>query len=276
MSSTIGIVTIGQAPDFFSGRYFREILTAGSQSAVERGCLVKIIPLSHQQAADPTVARALLTAEGADALMAVAPTEGLLPALTEIFRSRPGIIISPPRLDTPLSYVASDNYGATRQLVDHLAGHGHSRILLIHPTILSGDYLERVRGYRDAAAALDLAALVDGVDHPASAEQMERWLSAHTPDAIIAPADPEAQNMYAALRRLGKSVPTDVALVGFDDEDFAAEMAPPLTTVLQPIPEMSRRATQYLADLLSGVERKVYHAVLANRLVVRESCGAHQ
>lgn len=275
MASTIGIVTIGQAPDFFSARYFSEILTAASQAAVERMCQMKLIPLSHEQAASPDTARALLTAQGVDALLVVAPTEGMLPSLGEVFRSRPGIIISPPHLDIPLSYVASDNYGATRQLVEHLAGHGYRRILLLHPDILSGDYHERTRGYEAAVRALDLVRLVDGLFHPATVDQMTRWLAVHTPEAIIAPSDPEAQAMLVALRRLGKRVPQDVALVGFDDEDFAAEMEPPLTTVAQPIPEMTRRATQYLADRLAGVERHVYHAVLANHLVVRESCGSH-
>jgi DNA-binding LacI/PurR family transcriptional regulator len=275
MASTIGIVTIGQAPDFFSGRYFREILTAASESAVQQGCQMKIIPLSHEQAANPATARAMLTAEGIDALVVVAPTEGMLDALGAIFRSRPGIIISPPHLDTTLSYVASDNYGATRQLVEHLAGHGYQRILLLRPDILSGDYHERTRGYEAAAAALGLVPLVDGLFHPATVEQVSRWLAVYTPEAIIAPSDPEAQAMLACIRRLGRRVPQDVALVGFDDEDFAAEMDPPLTTVAQPIAEMARRATQYLADHLAGVERHVYHAVLSNRLVVRASCGAH-
>lgn len=275
MTSTIGIVTIGQAPDFFSARYFSEILTAASQAAVERACQVKIIQLSHAQAASPDTARAMLTAQSIDALLVVAPTEGMLPSLGEVFRSRPGVIISPPQLDTPLSYVASDNYGATRQLVEHLASHGYKRILLLRPDILSGDYHERTRGYEAAVRALDMVRLVDGLFHPASLDQMERWLAAHAPEAIIAPSDPEAQAMLMALKRLGRRVPQDVALVGFDDEDFAAEMDPPLTTVAQPIVEMARRATQYLADRLAGVERHVYHAVLANRLVVRGSCGPH-
>ncbi|HWQ15122.1 MAG TPA: substrate-binding domain-containing protein [Roseiflexaceae bacterium] len=274
MAATIGIVSIGQEPAFFAARYFREILTAAGQSAVERGNQVKIISLSHEQCASPGAARALLASQGIGALLVVAPSEALLAALGEIFSATPGIIISPPRLDIPLSYVASDNFGATRQLVEHLAVHGRRRILLLRPDILTGDYWERTRGYEAGATAYDLPRLVDALPHPITPELVERLLATHTPDALIAPGDDDALPLLGVLKRLGRRVPEDIALVGFDDEEFAAETNPPLTTVAQPIAEMARRATLYLSDRLAGVERHVYHTVLSNRLVVRESCGA--
>jgi LacI family repressor for deo operon, udp, cdd, tsx, nupC, and nupG len=71
-------------------------------------------------------------------------------------------------------------------------------------------------------------------------------------------------------------VPADIALVGFDDEDFAADTYPALTTVSQPLSQMARNATNYLLDRLAGEDRGIYQEVLPNRLVVRESCGANQ
>ncbi|MFO7167272.1 MAG: substrate-binding domain-containing protein [Chloroflexota bacterium] len=276
MASTIGIVSIGQEQSFFAGRYFREIVTSVGRTAVERGCQVKIIPLSHAQATSPETTRGVLAAQGIDALLVVAPSEALMAALGEIFHEMPGIIISPPSLDIPLSYVASDNYGATRQLVDHLAGHGYSRILLLQPDILTGDYWERARGYEVATRTLGLPHLVDSIPAQISAERLQEILAARMPDAIIAPSDPEAAELIGLLRKLGRRVPQDVALVGFDDEEFASETNPPLTTVAQPIAEMAQRATTYLADRLDGVDRRIYHAVLSNRLVVRASCGSHK
>jgi LacI family transcriptional regulator len=275
MAATIGIVSIGQAQSFFAERYFREILTAASRTALERGCQLKLIPLSHQQAASLDSAREVLAAQGIEALLVVAPSEALLAALGAIFATTPGMIISPPRLDINLSYVASDNYGATRQLVDHLGGHGRRRILLLRPDILTGDYWERTRGYEVAARMLELPALVASLQQPTTADQLRALLDAHRPDALIAPSDAEALRLITLLNQLGLRVPQDVALVGFDDEDAAADATPPLTTVAQPLDEMARRATLYLADRLAGLDRHVYHAVLSNRLVVRESCGAH-
>ena len=93
---------------------------------------------------------------------------------------------------------------------------------------------------------------------------------------MIAPSDNDALSLLSRLQRRGLRIPNDLALVGFDDEDFAADTFPALTTVSQPLGEMAHRATQYLLDRLAGVERGVYHEVLPNRLVVRESCGARR
>ena len=94
------------------------------------------------------------------------------------------------------------------------------------------------------------------------------------PDALIAADDQDALALLSRLQRRGLRVPEDIALVGFDDEDFAAETFPSLTTVSQPLSEMARRAALYLLARLAGVERDLYQHVLPNRLVVRESSGA--
>jgi DNA-binding LacI/PurR family transcriptional regulator len=275
MASTIGIVSIGQVPLFFTGRYFREILAGAGEAAVARGCQMKLLPLGHDQAASTASARAALLTQGVDALLVVAPSEALLAALGELFNSVPGIVVSPPRLDIPHSYVASDNFVITRRLVEHLADHGRHRVLLLRPDVLTGDYWERTRGYAAAVAALDMPRLLGDLLRPVTPELTQSLLTAHAPDAIIAPCDEDAVALLTTLRSLGRRVPEDVAVVGYDDDDYAAETNPPLTTVEQPIAEMARRATHYLADRLAGVERRVYHAVLANRLVVRASCGRH-
>jgi DNA-binding LacI/PurR family transcriptional regulator len=94
------------------------------------------------------------------------------------------------------------------------------------------------------------------------------------PDALIAPSDHDALALLSRLQRRGVRIPDDIALVGFDDDEFAAETFPTLTSVSQPLEEMARRATQYLLDRLAGAERGLYQDVLPNRLIVRESSGA--
>jgi Periplasmic binding protein-like domain len=69
------------------------------------------------------------------------------------------------------------------------------------------------------------------------------------------PPDNDALALLSRLQRRSLRVPDDIALVGFDDEDFAAETFPSLTTVSQPLAEMARRAVVYLLDRLAGVDR---------------------
>lgn len=275
-AATIGVISIGQDAGFFAGRYFREILTVASQEVVGRDSHIRLVTISHEQSRSSKSARAVLAAQNIDAALLVAPTESFLEAVSGLPQLLPSIVVSAPHLDIPWSYVSSDNYGAMRQIVGHLAGLGHRRIRLIQPSpYLTGDYWERARGYDDVVAALGLERLVGAIAHPITEAAINEQVLAGSPDALIAPSDADALALLSRLQRRGRRVPADIALVGFDDEDFAADTFPALTTISQPLGDMARHAVGYLLDQLTGVERGLYQEVLPNRLVVRESCGAH-
>jgi DNA-binding LacI/PurR family transcriptional regulator len=72
-----------------------------------------------------------------------------------------------------------------------------------------------------------------------------------------------------ALKAAGRSVPGDVAVVGFDDHVIARYMNPPLTTVAQPIRQLGREMAKMLVSLINGEEPGPL--ILPTRLVVRES-----
>jgi DNA-binding LacI/PurR family transcriptional regulator len=276
MTSTIGIICIEQDPTFFAERYFREILTVASQAIVGHDCYIRIITLGYDQTTKPGATRAALVAEGVSAALVIAPDLLLLEQIEVLFWGMPSIIISAPRLDIPLSYVNSDNYGMTRQIVEHLAGLGRRSIRLIQPEAPSGDFVERARGYIDAITALGLTPSIGDIGYPITNVTIDERVLVGTPDALIAPDDTDALALLSRFQRRGLRIPDDIALVGFDDEDFAADTFPALTTVNQPLGEMARRAVGYLLDRLAGVERGIYHEVLPNRLIVRESCGARR
>jgi DNA-binding LacI/PurR family transcriptional regulator len=275
MASTIGVVSIGQDAGFFAGRYFREILTAASQEIAGHDCHIRLVTISHEQSPSSASAQAALAAQNIDAALLVAPSEAFMEATRELLQIMPSIVVSAPHLDIPFSYVSSDNYGALRQIITHLAGLGRRRIRLIQPfPYLTGDYWERARGYADAIDALGFERLVGSIPHPISDAAINEHVLVDSPDALIAPSDNDALALLSRFQRRGLRVPADIALVGFDDEDFAADTFPALTTIGQPLSEMARRATRYLLDRLAGVERGLYQDVLPNRLIVRESCGA--
>ena len=93
---------------------------------------------------------------------------------------------------------------------------------------------------------------------------------AQPPTAVFCGNDEMAYGAIRALVKLGLSVPGDVSIVGFDDQNLAEYYNPPLTTVSVPRHELGRRSAQELIDQLAGrdVAREV---VLPTRLVVRES-----
>jgi LacI family transcriptional regulator len=76
------------------------------------------------------------------------------------------------------------------------------------------------------------------------------------------------------LTREGISIPGDIALIGFDDEDFAEHMAPPLTTLAQPFAEMGKSAAEHLIECIENPGTPPVHIVLPLTFITRPSSGS--
>jgi DNA-binding LacI/PurR family transcriptional regulator len=101
-------------------------------------------------------------------------------------------------------------------------------------------------------------------------------------DGLFAASDLMALGAMTALRKAGRRVPEDVAVVGFDDNEFALTADPPLTTIRQdPILQGREMVRLYLAQHRPDIEvapddgvpdvRGMDHLVLPVSLVVRDS-----
>jgi DNA-binding LacI/PurR family transcriptional regulator len=268
--SIIGIISTVQDVKFFTQGYFRTILSTAGKQIAGYSCALRLVSLTQEEFRHPDAARALLAAQRCDAALVVAPHAVFMPTIQAAFERMPGIVISPPRLDIPVSYVASDNRSSGAEIVVHLAARGRRRIVVLQPDTPSGDFEEREKGYRDGAATAGLNLTVLPIGYPLTDATFEPAL-ALAPDAIVAPSDDDALPLMGALRRHRLRVPEDVAVAGFDDEDFAAEMSPPLTTVAQPVSAMAASATAYLVERLAGARADVYQEMFKNTLVVRKS-----
>lgn len=153
-------------------------------------------------------------------------------------------------------FVDVDNVASARLATAHLIGLGRKRIATIggRPDMPAG--IDRLYGWRDelAGAGLDtsLVELGDfGVESGAAA--MRRLLDRDPNlDAVFVANDQMAVGAYSVLREAGKSIPTDVAVVGFDDDLYASAVEPGLTTIHQPSSELGAKMAETLLQLLSG------------------------
>ncbi|MCH0540303.1 LacI family DNA-binding transcriptional regulator [Streptomyces sp. MUM 203J] len=178
----------------------------------------------------------------------------------------------------PVAYVDSDNVGAGRSAVDHLAGRGRRGIATIAGP--QDMYVARCRldGYRQGLAAAGLPADEDLIVSADSTEEggraAMRTLLVRRPglDAVFAASDVMAAGARSALREAGRRVPEDVALVGVDDSVVARHMEPPLTSVRQPVEEMGRvMARALLQEIAATTPQDPSQLVLPTSLVVRGS-----
>ncbi len=178
-----------------------------------------------------------------------------------------------------LGHVESDNVGGGRLAVAHLYKHGRRRIAAIAGPENQAASKQRLFGYRIELESLGLPFSGDYVirgdfSHRHGAAAVRKLLTlAEPPDAIFAVADVIAVGALAAIEAAGLLVPDDLAIVGFDDTDYAALLTPRLTTVRQDREGLGATAAEALLRTINYPDDSPPHVVFPAELIVRESCG---
>ncbi|WP_433057745.1 LacI family DNA-binding transcriptional regulator [Dactylosporangium sp. CS-033363] len=174
-----------------------------------------------------------------------------------------------------VSFVDNDNEGGARLAVEHLLNLGRRCVAAIAGPQDMGVGKARLRGYRvalrNASHPFDDRLVAYGDFSEASgAEAMYRLLHLNPGlDAVFAASDLMAAGAIRALRERGRTVPADVAVVGFEDSAVARQTLPPLTTVHQSVEGMGREMARLLLARIAG--GPAHSTVLDTHLVVRES-----
>jgi LacI family transcriptional regulator len=153
-----------------------------------------------------------------------------------------------------LSVVRIDDFAAAAAMTHYIIRLGHRRIGFIagHPNQTAS--AQRLEGYRaalkESGIARDDALIAPGLfTYRSGLEAAETLLDlADRPTAIFASNDDMAAATVAVAHRRHLDVPSDLTVCGYDDTDFARSIWPELTTIHQPIADMSRAAV----DLLVG------------------------
>jgi LacI family transcriptional regulator len=171
-----------------------------------------------------------------------------------------------------------DNRHGAELAAQHLIERGRSRIATIAGPQDMPPGVDRLRGFSAVLVEAGLASDADAVAvefgdfSPASGAIAMRRLLERDPsiDAVFAANDQMAIGAYSAIAEAGRSVPDDIAVVGFDDDRYAATAMPPLTTVHQPSVEMGAEMARVLVRLIEGKEAQAT-TLLPTSLVLRQS-----
>ncbi|MDK2867645.1 MAG: LacI family transcriptional regulator [Clostridiales bacterium] len=175
------------------------------------------------------------------------------------------------------SSVGIDNEVAAFEIVDYLCTVGHQKIGIIttgeHDQSIGG---RRTQGYMRALATHDIPKVderfeVGDYTFESAYLAMKRLLE-KAPDltAVFAISDIMAIGAARAIREVGKTIPEDIALAGFDDIDYAAFFNPPLTTVKQPLETLSETTAELMIALLED-RSEHEHMMLQTTLKIRKT-----
>ncbi|MFG1812468.1 LacI family DNA-binding transcriptional regulator [Kribbella sp. NPDC049174] len=173
----------------------------------------------------------------------------------------------------PRYYVDADNRGGARLATEHLVAAGRTRIATITGRMDEGAGTARYKGYQEAlaVAGLDARRVVHGdFSEDGGSRAMEELLAKHPDlDGVFIASDQMAIGALRVLKDAGKTVPGDVAIVGFNDITSARHTEPPLTTVSQPIQSLGREMARMLLSLIAG--EVPTPLILPTRLIQRAS-----
>ncbi|MBT8162176.1 MULTISPECIES: LacI family DNA-binding transcriptional regulator [Arthrobacter] len=171
--------------------------------------------------------------------------------------------------------VGVDLEAGARLAVEHLIGHGHTRIGLAMGITADNNADGREAGWRKAleAAGLPEGPLArDVFDRAGGYAAGQRLLAEpERPTAIFASSDMQAIGLLRAIREAGLSVPEDIAVASFDGSIEAEYSWPALTTVEQPVWEMAEAAVSALVGETRNEAPQ--HRIFPTQLRVRQSCG---
>jgi LacI family transcriptional regulator len=193
----------------------------------------------------------------------------------------PSIVVNDYVEDLAVSCIAIDNRRGAEDAVNYLIDLGHRKIAHITGDLITQAADWRFKGYKRALKKNNIEFRQDYVfktDYSrgqarSAAEKLIKMPQA-APTAVFVASDSMALEVMTVARELGRKIPGDLSIVGFDDNPSGLYGPVSLTTVRQPLIRMAEESVKELNLLISRKEKgiKVKKILLPTELVIRESC----
>ncbi|HEY2041576.1 MAG TPA: LacI family DNA-binding transcriptional regulator [Jatrophihabitans sp.] len=273
-SRTIGLIVLDTGNPFFTD------LAGGVEKAASENGLSLVLCNSDEKSDREAHYLSLLEEQRAFGIL-LAPGVELPQGVDEIRgRGTPIVLVDRGSSRTQCS-VSVDDFVGGQLAIDHLLERGHRRIAFVGGPLGLNQVADRLRGAREAlqrrgAGAEDITVVETEALNVASGrdagERIAGLSARRRPTAVFCANDLIAFGVLQVMTKQNLTVPGDVAIVGYDDIDFAAAAAVPLTSVRQPRTQLGQTATELLIEeATESATHKHRQVVFSPELVVRES-----
>jgi LacI family transcriptional regulator len=270
-STTVGLVVLDVRNPFFTD------VARGAEDEAAKSGLSIILGNSSEDAERESGYLDLFEEQRVHGVL-ISPFGDIEARLVELRRrGTPVVLVDRESRDAALSSVSVDDVAGGRLAVAHLLAIGRRRVVFAGGPLGIRQVADRLTGARAAIAEVPGATL-DVLETPAltvlDGRNLGHELLARPdrPDAIFAANDLVAVGLLQALVMAGDArVPDDIALVGFDDIDFAATAVVPLTSIRQPSHEMGATALRILREEAAEPDLPPRRIVFQPELVERAS-----
>jgi len=180
--------------------------------------------------------------------------------------------------DLDVSCIAIDNAGGAENAVNYLIQLGHKKIAHITGDLSTQAASKRLEGYKRALEKNNIKVKDDYIfqtdySRGQARSAAEKLIKAAEPaTAVFVASDSMALEVMAVGRELGKDIPRDLSIVGFDDNPSGLYGPVALTTVRQPLIKMAEESVKELNRLISLKKNDFKKILLPAEMVIRESC----
>lgn len=274
-SKTIGLVVLDVRNPFFTD------LARGAEDKAAAAGLSVILGNSDENSERESTYLDLFDEQRVHGLL-ISPFGDIAERLEHLkSRGIPAVLVDRSSGDGQFSSVSVDDLTGGRLAVEHLISLGRKRITFIGGPIEIRQVSDRLEGAREAVAQhpdvslefvlADALTVIEG--RRVGAELRDRDPSAR-PDGIFAANDLMAMGVLQALVMQGQStvtVPQDIALIGYDDIDFASAAVVPLSSIRQPSALIGQTAVEILIEEAADPTLLPRQVVFQPELIVRES-----
>ncbi len=277
--------TIASVVPFFTNYFYVELLKSVQRALSRSHYDLILFSVDRMNRRDRTIDR-VLSERRCDGVLII--SLGVMDGYAEKFIAAGLPVVLIDHMHQALDSVAIANREGAFAAASHLIGLGHRRSGMINGHLSSYPAKLRLEGFRLALemhgldfddrdlVICDAKAGEHGFNEAAGYAAMQRLIaqSHPLPGALFVASDVQCLGVMRAAKEAGVRIPQDLALVGFDDIEFAKFVG--LTTMRQPIATMGRMAVTRLLKRIEGRENGDFHRELEAELIVRESCGSRQ
>ncbi|MGD6872416.1 LacI family DNA-binding transcriptional regulator [Sutcliffiella horikoshii] len=199
------------------------------------------------------------------------------PYLQEVVESDiPCVLVDIPQESETVGYVTTDNVEGAKKAVAHLIERGHKNIAMINGHEKADVSIRRLQGYMEVLNNEKVPYrpewIKNGDFKEKVAEEVAMELLTEHPEitAVFCASDLMGLGVLKAVNKIGKKVPDDIAVIGYDDIMLASYANPSLSTIRQDKFKLGFEAAVLLIDMLEGREQS--HArIIDTELIIRES-----
>ena len=267
--------TIGLLLPDVNNPYFSEIVRGAEDEAFGRGYSVLICNTDHNAKKEHEYIRTLRQKQ----MDGIAIATGSTPAQTieELVEGKiPVVLLSRSILGASVATVAVDSYAGGRLAAEYLISLGHKAVGYLSEPLTVTSSVERLRGFQEVMDEHGRTTVLSS-DHGFGITTGQRMaaqlLSNPEITALFGANDQLAVGALQACREMGRKVPEQISVVGFDDTVFAKIVTPTLTTVAQPMYQMGAQTLRLLIEAIETGVQPTKSIVFPPELMIRESAG---